>query len=75
MPTATRRRPQQQRSRELVSRVLDAALAVRAGGLTCTSALVPDLDAIEFLHEVAELAERGGDVRRLVLRGERRLAA
>jgi hypothetical protein len=65
----------QEAADELVSRVLDAALAVRAGGLTCTSALVPDLDAIEFLHEVAELAERGGDVRRLVLGGERSRAA
>jgi hypothetical protein len=65
----------QEAADQLVSRVLDAALAVRAGGLTCTSALVPDLDAIEFLHEVAELAERGGDVRRLVLGGERSRAA
>jgi hypothetical protein len=55
---------------ELVSRVLDVALAVRVGGLTCTSGLVPDLHSVEFLHEVAEVALQGGDVRGLVLGGE-----
>jgi hypothetical protein len=65
----------QEAADELVSRVLDAALAVRAGGLTCTSGLVPDVHSVAFLHEVAEVAAQGGDVRRLVLSGERARAA
>jgi hypothetical protein len=60
---------------ELVSRVLDVALAVRAGGLTYTSGLLPDLDSVAFLHEVAEVAAQGGDIRRLVLSGESTRAA
>jgi hypothetical protein len=60
---------------QLVLRVLDAALAVYAGGVSCTPALVPDLHLIEFLHEVAELAAQGGDARRLVLSGESNRAA
>jgi len=47
--------------------VLAAALAVRAGGVTCTPALPPDRRLLEFLVEVAELSARGGDVRRHVL--------
>ena len=65
----------QEAADELVSRVLDAALAVRAGGLTSTSGLVPDLRSVEFLHRVAEVAAQGGDLRRLVLDGESTRAA
>src|SRR4051794_22526105 len=60
----------QEAADELVSRVLDVALAVRAGGLTCTTGLVPDLHSVAFLHEVAEVAHQGGDVRGLVLGAE-----
>jgi hypothetical protein len=65
----------QEAADDLVSRVLDVAFAVRAGGLTCTSGLVPDLHLVDFLHEVAEVAAQGGDVRRLVLSGASARAA
>jgi hypothetical protein len=61
----------QEAADDLVARVLDAALAIRARGVSFTSALVPDLGLVNFLDEVAELAAHGGDVRRFVLSGER----
>jgi hypothetical protein len=61
----------QEAAEQLVSRVLVTALALRSGGLACTSELAADRQALEFLYEVAELAARGGDVRGLVLSGER----
>ena len=51
----------------LVGRVLDAALAVRTGGVTFAPALPVDSRLVEFLCEVADLSARGGDVRRRVL--------
>jgi hypothetical protein len=57
----------QEAADQLVGRVLDAALAVRTGGVSFTPALPADPRLIEFLAEVAELSARGGDVRRRVL--------
>jgi hypothetical protein len=60
---------------ELVLRVVAAALAMHAGDLTFTPGLLPEPRSVEFLREVAEVAAHGGDVRRLVLGGERTRAA
>jgi hypothetical protein len=65
----------QEAADQLVLRVVAAALAVRAGDLTCTSGFAPEPRSLKFLREVAEVAGRGGDVRRLVLGGERTRAA
>jgi len=48
---------------------------VHAGDLTFTPALLPEPRPVEFLHEVADVAAHGGDVRRLILGGERTRAA
>ena len=50
-----------------MGRALDAALAVRAGGVRSTPELPIDWRLIEFLDEVADLSARGGDTRRHVL--------
>ena len=57
----------QEAADQLVSRVLDTALALRARGVSHTPALPVDLRVVEFLSDVADVSVRGGDVRRRVL--------
>lgn len=53
---------------DLVRRMLDSALALRAGGLHLSGELgPPDLAAMAFLDELGEIAEAGGDIRRRIL--------
>jgi hypothetical protein len=55
---------------DLVARVLQHARALRGGGWVFGPELgAPDQRWLDFLYEVGEIAERGGDVRRRVLGG------
>ena len=52
---------------DLVERLLNSALALRAGGLRLCSELgPPDLAALAFLDELGEIAAAGGDIRRRI---------
>jgi hypothetical protein len=53
----------QEAADDLVRSVLALALAVRAGGAACSREVRPDLETIGFLHELAEVAVSGGDIR------------
>jgi hypothetical protein len=53
---------------DLIARLLDIALRLRASGITVTSELgPPDTRMLDFLWSVGELAAQGGDVRGYVL--------
>jgi hypothetical protein len=57
----------------LVSRLLELARIVRQSGFTVPDELgPPDLRLFAFMHELAHLAARGGDVRRRLFGGEPR---
>jgi hypothetical protein len=47
----------------LIRRTVELALAFRTGGCTVARELQPDLDSMNFLHELAEIAATGGDIR------------
>lgn len=48
----------------LVQRLLGVAIAVRSSGVCGAHALTPaDVAALAFLHELADFAARGGDIR------------
>lgn len=53
----------QEASDELVRRLLELALAFRSSGCGVSSELSPDLETLSFLHELAEIAAAGGDIR------------
>jgi hypothetical protein len=48
---------------ELIRRVLELAIAFTANGCSTSRELPADLEAMGFLHELAEIAAAGGDVR------------
>jgi hypothetical protein len=56
----------QEAADDLVRRLLILALAFRANGVTVSRELPPDLEAIEFIAELAEFAAAGGDIRERV---------
>ena len=47
---------------DLVSRLLSLALCFRSG-FTISTELPPDLRWLNFVHELSDIAARGGDVR------------
>ena len=53
----------QEAAEELVSAVRRLALTVRASGWTMSSEARPDLETLDFLHELGEIAAAGGDIR------------
>jgi hypothetical protein len=58
----------QEAADDLVARVLRQAKALRGNGWICGNELSPrDRRWLDFLYEVGEIAERGGDVRRLIV--------
>jgi hypothetical protein len=56
----------QEAADDLVRRLLTLALAFRATGLTASRELAPDLEAVDFIAELAEFAAAGGDIRERV---------
>jgi hypothetical protein len=47
----------------LIRRVVEIALAFRASGFVVARELPPDLESMSLLHEIADIAVQGGDVR------------
>lgn len=47
----------------LIRRVLELALAFRGSGCAAARELKPDLESINLLHELADIAAAGGDIR------------
>jgi hypothetical protein len=47
----------------LLRRIVELAFAFRAGGCAVARELQPDLEAMNLLHELAEIAATGGDIR------------
>jgi hypothetical protein len=59
----------QEAADDLVARVIQHAMAVRGGCAWARELGAPDRRWLDFLFEVGEIAERGGDVRRHIVRG------
>jgi hypothetical protein len=53
----------QQAADDLLRRILDLALAFRSNGCTASTELSPNLETMSFLHELADIAAAGGDIR------------
>jgi hypothetical protein len=53
----------QEAADELIGRLLELAMAVRSGAYCVSRELRPEFETLSFLHEVAEIAGAGGDVR------------
>jgi hypothetical protein len=56
----------QEAADELVRRILELALAFRSSGCSASRELRPDLETMNFLHELGEIAAAGGDIRERV---------
>ena len=53
----------QEAADDLVRSVLGLALAFRSGRLSYSKEIPPDLETMSFLHELADVAAAGGDIR------------
>jgi len=53
----------QEAADELVRRLLELALAFRSSGFNAPGEFRPDLEAMDFLQELGEIAAAGGDIR------------
>jgi hypothetical protein len=53
----------QEAADELILCVLELALAFRSSGCAASRELRPDLATMNFLHELGDVAARGGDIR------------
>jgi hypothetical protein len=56
----------QEAADDLIRSVLALALALRASGCRFSPELAPDVESIDFLYRLGEVAAAGGDVRELV---------
>jgi hypothetical protein len=48
---------------DLIGRLLGLVMAFRSGGFRCSAEAWPDLQAMDFLYELGEIAAGGGDIR------------
>jgi hypothetical protein len=48
---------------DLIRRIVQMAFALRRGGCTPSREVHPDLEMLNFLHELGEIAAAGGDLR------------
>lgn len=53
----------QEAADDLIGRILELALAFRSHGPVASRELRPDLETMNFLHELGELAASGVDIR------------
>ena len=53
----------QEAADELIRRILELALVFRSSGCSASRELSPDLETMNFLHELGEIAAGGGDIR------------
>lgn len=51
---------------DLIQSILGVVMAFRCGGVTACKELSPDLDALNFIAELGDVAASGGDIRELV---------
>jgi hypothetical protein len=56
----------QEAADELVRRILELAFVFRSNGCQASREVRPDLDTMNFLHELGEIAAAGGDIRERV---------
>jgi hypothetical protein len=48
---------------DLIRRLLALVMVLRSGGFRCSAEAQPDLQAMDFLFELGEMAAGGGDIR------------
>lgn len=48
---------------DLIRSILRLVLALRANGFGVSRELCPDIDTMNYLHELGEIAAAGGDIR------------
>jgi hypothetical protein len=53
----------QEAADDLVCSILRLVMASRSSGFTCCAEFRLDLETMNFLHELAEIAATGGDIR------------
>jgi hypothetical protein len=53
----------QEAADDLLQRIVQVAFAFRRGGCTSSREVHPDLETLNFLHELGEIAAAGGDLR------------
>jgi hypothetical protein len=53
----------QEAADDLIRRLLGLALAFRSSGFKASSEARPDLETMDFLYELGEIAAAGGDIR------------
>jgi len=53
----------QEAADDLIRRLLGLVLAARSSGFTPTCELRPDLETMDYLYELGEIAAAGGDIR------------
>ena len=53
----------QEAADELIRRLLELALAFRSSGFKAPSEFRPDLETMDFLYELGEIAAAGDDIR------------
>jgi hypothetical protein len=56
----------QEAADDLVRSILKLAMALRSSGFTTSKELCPDLETLDFLAQLGELAAAGGDIRERV---------
>lgn len=53
----------QEASDDLIRRLLELVIAFRSSGFRASCELWPDLETMDFLYELGEVAAAGGDIR------------
>jgi hypothetical protein len=53
----------QEASDELIQRLLELVMALRASGFTASAEVRGDLESMDFLYRLGEVAAEGGDIR------------
>jgi hypothetical protein len=48
---------------DLIQSVLRLVMAFRCGGFSVSRELQPDVETMDYLHELSEIAAAGGDIR------------
>ena len=56
----------QEAADDLIHSILGLSMAIRSSGFTACTELQPDLDALNFIAELGDVAASGGDIRELL---------
>jgi hypothetical protein len=56
----------QEAADDLIRSILGVVMAFRCSGFTASTELCPDLEALNFIAELGDVAASGGDIRELV---------